>query len=116
MVKAIRVHHQEGSMEINWSEYKRSASYRAQVDSYLAGKKAELATPRREWQPQRVSNNMIALCDKRGLNVRGMTAGDAAAALKEHTRPTPKHARPYDPMTATPAEVEAYLTSIFGPA
>jgi len=101
-------------MVIDWSEYKRSQSYRIKVDSYLAGKKAELATPRREWQPQRVSSNMIALCDKRGLNVRGMTANEAAAALKEHTRPAPK--RPYDPMTATPAEVEAYLTSIFGPA
>lgn len=104
-------------MEIDWSEYKRSASYRIKVDSYLAGKKAELATPRREWQPQRVSGTMIRICEKRGLDVRGMTATEAANALADHKRAmTAKPTRPYDPMTATPAEVEAYLTSIFGPA
>jgi hypothetical protein len=101
-------------MDIDWSEYKRNQSYRIKVDNYLAAKKVELALPRREWQPQRVGSTMIAMCDKRGLNVRGMTASEAAAVLKKHTRPAP--ARPYDPMTATPAEVDAYLTSLFGPA
>lgn len=102
-------------MNIDWSEYKKSPSYRATVDSYLAGKKLEAAQPRREWQPQMVSRTMITLCDKRGLNVRGMTANDAAAALKAHTKPVTHNPKTYNPATATPAEVEAYLNFVFGP-
>lgn len=102
-------------MDIDWSEYKRSQSYRIKVDNYLAGKKLEAAQPRREWQPARVSATMITLCDKRGLDVRGMTANDAAAALKEHTRPITHNPKTYNPATATPAQVDAYLNFVFGP-
>lgn len=104
-------------MDIDWSEYRKSPSYRATVDAYLAGEKLRAAQPRREWQPQRVSAAMIRICDKRGLDVRDMTATEAAEALRAHIRPVARPYNPntYDPNTATPAEVEAYINHLFGP-
>jgi len=99
---------------IDSSQWRSSQTYRNQARNEVDAQRAALMMPRTtRTGPQMVSAAMIRISDKHGLDVRGMTASDAANALKEHTRPT---ARPYDPMTATPSEIEAYLTSIFGPA
>jgi hypothetical protein len=99
---------------IDSSKWRSSEAYRTQARNEVDAQRAALMLPRTaRTGPQMVSAAMIRISAKQGLDVRGMTASEAANALKEHTRPT---RRPYDPMTASPAEVDAYLTSIFGPA
>ena len=102
---------------IDSSQWRSSQAYRTQARNEVEPQRAALMLPRTtRTGPQMVSAAMIRISDKHGLDVRGMTASEAANALKAHTKPTTHNPKTYNPATATPAEVEAYLTSIFGPA
>jgi hypothetical protein len=55
-------------------------------------------------------------CDKYRIDATGMTYDEATQAINDYAKANSRRSRPYDAATATPAEVDAHLTAIFGPA
>lgn len=96
---------------IDSSQWRKDAAYRTQARNEVEAQRAELMLPRTaRTGPQMVSAAMIRISAKQGIDVRGMTASEAAAALKEHTRPQPN--------ALTAAEMaanEAECLRVFGP-
>ena len=73
---------------IDSSQWRNSEAYRTKARNEVEAQRAALMLPRAaRTGPQMVSAAMIRISAKQGLDVRGMTASDAANALKEHTRP-----------------------------
>jgi hypothetical protein len=72
-------------MDIDWSEYKRSQSYRIKVDNYLGGKKAELALPRTQG-PKMATDAQIRLACARDINVKGLTFTEATQAINARAK------------------------------
>ena len=96
---------------IDSSQWRSSEAYRTQARNEVEAQRAALMLPRTaRTGPQMVSAAMIRISAKQGLDVRGMTASEAANALKEHTRPQPN--------AITAAEMaanEAECLRVFGP-
>jgi hypothetical protein len=96
---------------IDSSQWRNSGAYRTQARAEVDAQRAALMLPRTaRTGPQMASAAMIRISAKQGLDVRGMTASEAANALKEHTRPQPN--------AITAAEMaanEAECLRVFGP-
>ena len=96
---------------IDSSQWRKDKTYRDRARNEVDAQRAALALPRTaRTGPQMVSAAMIRIADKHDLDVRGMTASEAAQALKEHTRPQPN--------ALTAAEMaanEAECLRVFGP-
>jgi len=102
---------------IDSSQWRNSEAYRTQARNEVEAQRAAKILPRTApTGPKMASASQKRLCTTYGIKCEDLTFSDAAQAINAYAKANSRRSRPYDPMTATPAEVEAYLTSIFGPA
>ena len=102
---------------IDSSKWRSSEAYRTQARNEVEAQRAALMLPRTaRTGPQMASASQKRLCALYGIKCEDLTFSEAAQAINDYAKANSHRSRPYNAATASPAEVDAYLTSIFGPA